>query len=558
MSKEELFDLLSELRALSSENELVEFKAVGNNYSLNEIGKYFSALSNAANLKNQDYAWLIFGVEDKNHKIVGTDYREQGKGLDKLKHEISQLTGGFTFSDIFELFIENMRVLMFKIPSAPQGNPVSCSGHYFERNGSSLVAMNVHNIMKLQSQVIIQDWSAQKIQNATVNDLDPVALIKAREHYKLKNPKLATDIDVWDDITFLNKARITIDGAITRTAIILLGKNEATHFLSPFVAQMSWILKDRDGLEEDYQHFGPPFILNTDDLLVKIRNLNYRYMPNQSLFPIEVTKYDLTVLRESLHNCIAHQNYELARRITVIEKPDDLLFCNAGTFLPGSIDNVIKSDKPSSFYRNKFLVDAMVSLNMIDTIGSGIKRMFVTQKKRFFPLPSYDLARQDEVSVKIFGKVLDLRYTKMLIDNNSLDLDVVMLLDKVQKGEEISYEAVKYLRKLSLIEGRYPSLYVSARVAEFTESKAKYIKNKGLDDEHYKELIVSMIRNFGEATRKDLNLLLYGKLPEIMNDEQKRRKVENLLQSLKREGKISRVGANRNSKWILVPPKSKN
>ena len=44
------------------ENEVVEFKEARSNYHFNDIGKYFSALSNEANLRGLQEAWLIFGI----------------------------------------------------------------------------------------------------------------------------------------------------------------------------------------------------------------------------------------------------------------------------------------------------------------------------------------------------------------------------------------------------------------------------------------------------------------------------------------------------------------
>ena len=178
---------------------------------------------------------------------------------------------------------------------------------------------------------------------------------------------------------------------------------------------MTWILKDEDNIEKDYEHFGPPFILNIDKLFNKVRNLKYRYLPDGTLFPIEITQYDPWVIREALHNCIAHQDYELRGRINVVESPDDLIFSNMGSFIPGSIEEVIKMDAPLEQCRNHHLARAMVNLNMIDTIGSGIKKMFLTQRQRFFPLPDYDLSRPDRVVVTIQGKILDENYTRLLI-----------------------------------------------------------------------------------------------------------------------------------------------
>jgi ATP-dependent DNA helicase RecG len=115
------------------ENEVVEFKQASNNYKQDEIGQYFSAISNEANLKGLQYGWLVFGVHNKTKEIVGTDYRNT-RGLETLKHEIAQnTTGGITFIDIFEVYDgkdDNAhRVIMFKIPAAVTAVPTAWKNH---------------------------------------------------------------------------------------------------------------------------------------------------------------------------------------------------------------------------------------------------------------------------------------------------------------------------------------------------------------------------------------------------------------------------------------------
>ena len=164
----------------------------------------------------------------------------------------------------------------------------------------------------------------------------------------------------------------------------------------------------------------------------KIRNLTYRYMTGESIFPKEILQYDPYIIREALNNCIAHQDYSKAGRITVQEHEDDyLIFCNCGDFIPGSIENVLKAEYSASNYRNPFLATAMVNLNMIDTVGSGILKMFLSQKKRCFPLPDYDFSNH-EVRMKLYGKILDIGYTKRLL-NEDLSISEVLELDKRQK-----------------------------------------------------------------------------------------------------------------------------
>ena len=554
MTQEELKKLLNELRALPAETECVEFKEAKNTFHFNEIGKYFSALSNEANLKNKECGWLIFGIEHKSRKVVNSRFRPNRGDLDSLKSEIAnKTTTRITFIEIYELCLPEGRVIMFQIPVAPKGIPIAWKGHYYGRDGESLGALNLQEMEQIRNQGQEIDWSAQICEGAALEDLDPAAIAKAREYYKEKHPQKASDIDKWSDITFLNKAKIMIQGKITPTAIILLGKDESEHFLSPSVVRISWILKDEHGIEKDYDHFGPPFLLNIDAVYGKIRNLKYRYLLDNTLFPTEVTKYEPYVIREALNNCIAHQDYELRGRITVVESPDDILFTNLGSFLPESVEKIIEQDSPQEYYRNSFLAQAMVNLNLIDTQGGGIKKMFLLQKNRYFPMPDYDLKEPDKVKVRIIGKVIDENYTKMLINKTDLNLKTVICLDKVQKKIKLSRDEHKLLKTQKLVEGRYPNLFVTAKIAAIMGDKTTYIRQRAFDDQHYKEMIIAFIKRYGSASRKEIDNLLINKLSDALNDEQKRNKVRNILYAMsKRDNVIKNIVLGNKSKWILA------
>ena len=554
MTQEELKKFFDELKILSSETEWVEFKEAKSSFSFKELGQYFSALSNEANLKGQPYGWLIFGVSDKAREIAGTGYRPNRSDLDSLKSEIAnKTTNRITFIEIYELLLPEGRVIMFQIPPAPQGIPVAWEGHYYGRDGESLGALNLQEIEQIRNQGQRFDWSAQVCEDATLDNLDPAAIAKARQNYKEKTPAKAGEVDGWDDITFLNKAKIAIQGKITRTAIILLGKDESEHFLSPSVVRISWILKDEHNIEKDYEHFGPPFLLNIDAVYSKIRNLKYRYLLDNTLFPTEVTKYEPYVIREALNNCIAHQDYELRGRITVVESPDDLLFTNLGSFLPESVEKIIEQDSPQEYYRNTFLAQAMVNLNLIDTQGGGIKKMFTLQKFRYFPMPDYDLREPNRVKVRITGKVIDENYTRLLIGKTDLNLKTVMCLDKVQKKVRLSSDEYRLLKSQQLVEGRFPNLFVTAHIAAVTGEKSTYIKHRAFDKKYYKALVIDFIKEFRSATRKDIDDLLMSKLPDILDQKQKKNKINNLLFEMsKKDHVIENTGSDKKPCWVLV------
>lgn len=556
MTEIELKKLVDTFRNQTAETECVEFKEAKTSYDFSKIGKYFSALSNEANLKSKECAWLIFGIKDKPvpRAIVGSAFRKNRVDLDSLKAEIAnKTTNRITFIEIYELTYPEGRVVMFQIPPAPKGFPIAWEGHYYGRDGEEIGALNLVEVETIRNQTNKTDWSAQTIPTATLDDLDPKAITKAREEYKEKHPKKATECDSWDDATFLNKTRVTIQGKITNTAILLLGKEESVHFINPAIAKISWILKDEHNVERDYEHFAVPFLINSSEVFNRIRNLTYRYMNDTSLFPTEIKMYDTYVIREALHNCIAHQDYAMQGKITVVEKPDELIFSNLGSFIPKNVETVIEQDAPQEYYRNAFLAEAMVNLNMIDTIGSGIKRMFIKQRERFFPLPDFDLSDPKKVVVKIAGKIWDENYTKLLMSKTDLDLKTVVLLDRVQKSLPITDDEAKQLKRLGLIEGRKSIFHISASIAQATDDKSSYIKLRGLKDDYYKTMILEYLDKYKSASKQDIDKLILDILPAILDESKKLNKVRNLIYAMsKKDNTITNKGTTRNPIWKKV------
>lgn len=484
--------------------------------------------------------------------MVGSSFRSNRTYLDSLKSEIAnKTTNRITFIEIYELVHPNGRVLMFQIPAAPPGIPIAWEGHYYGRDGEVLNALNLQEIEQIRNQSKQADWSAQIIPSASINNLDQIAILKAREVYKSKNKEKSVfnEIDNWNDLTFLDKAKITVDGKITNTAIILLGRPESTHYLSPSVARITWKLEAE---ESGYEHFDPPFFLTINNLYHKIRNYNYKILPSNTLTPIEVSKYEQWIILEALNNCIAHQDYSLNSRINVIEKTDELIFSNSGQFFEGSLEEYLFKDKTPGKYRNTFLAQAMVNLGMIDTVGHGIKKMFVEQKKRYLPLPEYDFSVSDKITLRIYGRAINENYSKLLIEKADLDLYSTFLLDKVQKDQQLTKEENQHLKKLNLVEGRYPNIFVTSKIASITGDKSSYIKNKAFDSAYYKNLILEYLKEYKSASRQDINKLLLDKISDVLKEQQKLNKIRNLLTELSlKDSKIKNIGSKTKPIWTL-------
>ena len=553
MRPEELKMLLHSLLS-NWEDEVVEFKRGGAGFSTGEIGEYFSALANEANLRCLPHAWLVFGVDNKTRKVVGTDYDASPEALNRsggIKYQITQSTDpGVCFSDVHVLDLPEGRVIMFEIPAAPKGIPIAWKGHYYSRSGENLMALGLDKLDAIRSQGQDLDWTAQIVDDATYDDLDEAALAYARRKYAEKHEKTVSpeEVAAWPLKTFLDRAHLTRNGCITRAALLLVGKELSAHLLSPNIAQLVWKLV---GEEQANEIFYPPYVLATSALYSRIRNVQIRWVVQGTLQSTEVPKYKERMVLEALHNCIAHQDYSQNARVTVTEYVDRLVLENRGSFYDGKPEDYILGERSPSSYRNPQLVKAMRELNMIDTMGYGIHQMYADQRKRYLPLHDYDLSDRS-VRMTIYGHVVDEAYSSLLVKRPDLSLEDVCLLDRIQKHLVITAAAVAHLRREGLIEGRMPHPHISAVVAEATGRQAEYMRKKELPGSRYRAMLIDYIGKFNGLTRKQINDYMIPEIRGELSNEEKITKISNLMTYMRRLGEIVNTGSATKPLWILT------
>ncbi|MDD5177493.1 MAG: putative DNA binding domain-containing protein [Sterolibacterium sp.] len=572
MDQPALLDTLNRLLAQSRESGCVEFKSNWDHAP--DIGQYISALGNTAALEGCDRAWVVWGVDDKTRTVKGTQFNPftaKGEGNQPLTVWLTQKITPRPDFQFYEIDCPDGRVVMLEI-YPPRSAPLAFEGVRYVRIDSNKVSLAKHADKEARLWSVLgqkEDWSGELVPDATLDDLNPEAIEMARKRFAeyliksepdtSRHEQIRQDAALWDPATLLNKARITKQGRVTRSALLLLGRDEAAHFLAPMDAKISWVLRDSDSRVVSSQHFGVPFLLSTGKVFAHIRNVTIEHMPDGTLFPTAIPQYDVWVIREALHNCVAHQDYRLGGKINVVESPDRLVFSNLGQFIPPSVEWMLEHQSPPEHYRNQWLIDGMIRLRMIDQVGSGIRRMFETQRERFFPLPDYTIDAFDaglpRVELAIAGQILDIKYTQVLMKRSDLDLRQVLLLDRVQKHRHLSKEEAQELKSLKLIEGRAPNYFISAKVAEWTGQMASYIHNRGLDDGYYRKLVTDYLDKYGQATRKDVDELLLSKMPDVLDAAQKVHKVRNLLQAMRREGMIHREGPKATPVWRVGPAK---
>lgn len=528
------------LREYPQENarcEWKEFKNLKNSFCGDEKNDVISYVSAIANMDGGD---LVIGVHDKTLDIVGTDtynYDRQKAILRLTERCVNLSTEGLDI-DEFVTDDTNRKVWVIHIPKHLPKRPVFAHNKAWQRIEDSLVEMTAERMSAILDEPIFSetDWSAQIVADAMIEDLDEVAIAKARMMFKKVHSRIPeAEVNAWTVETFLSKCGIMKNGGITRAAIILLGKYESAFKLRPAVAQVTWTRRDEKQEVVDYEHFTVPFILTVDEILSKIENLTMREMPGGTLFPDTMKQYDDYTIREALHNCIAHQDYTMQQRINFVENPTYLYYSNAGSFIPGTLENALTNEEPQAYFRNECLCRAMVDFNMIDTVSRGIKKMFNEQWRRHFPMPDYEIdAKNRKVSVRIYGNEINEQYTNLLKTNKSLTLWDCISLDAIQKGRTIHEDIAQDLLNRGLIEGEAPNYTISLGIAKATRQLQGYTKQKGLDKEKIKQMILQYLKNAGTDGAKRDSIYEYIKdvMPQVKTHEQQLRLLGDILSAL--------------------------
>lgn len=521
--------------------EWKEMKNLKNSFAGDEKNDVISYVSAIANM---DGGHLVIGVQDKTLEIVGTDLSKfnlnSQSAVWKLLEHCTNLSSEGLSIDEYVTEDNHKTVWIIHIPKHQSRRPVYAHKKAWQRVEDSLVEMTQERLAAILEEPIFEakDWSAEIVPNATLTDLDELAVAKARVMFKKVHASKipAKEIDAWTVEELLSNSGIMIDSKLTRAAIILLGKHFSVFKLRPAVVEVTWTLRDKRQEVVDYEHFTAPFILTVDQILGKIRNLTMRELPGGTLFPETMKQYDDYTIREALHNAIAHQDYTLQQRINFVENPGYLYYANGGSFIPGTLQNALVTKGPQRHFRNECLCRAMVNFNMIDTVSRGIKKMFNEQWKRHFPMPDYEIdVLNKEVGVKIYGNTINEKYTKLLKENNTLTLEDCILLDAVQKGYRISKDNVLTLLDRGLLEGNLSEYSISLDIAKKTKQLPDYTRNRGLDKAKLQQMILQYLQNAGSVGAKRDAIFDYLKdvLPKAKTLEQQERMVGNILAEMK-------------------------
>lgn len=391
MNQERLEKLLKDLVSLPRETETVEFKK--NNFNKEDIGKRISALSNSANLHDRKRAYIVFGVQDKSHAIVGTNFlpSKEKVGNDPLEFWLSQHINPRIDFIIYEFQYEGKNIVVFEIPPAIN-QPVKFNNIAYIRVSSTTPKLNDYPKKESKIWNNINKKSFEKgiaKENLTIPEV--LNLLDYSKYFSLTKQEIPTKTNQFVEKLAqhgLVKKVFNNSYDITNLGAILFAKN-LNGF--PTVKRKSVRIVLYKGntkvnrVKEREELLG--YAITFENLLDYINDkLPHNEEISKSLRK-EVKTYPEVAIREFVANALIHQDLSISGAGPMIEIFDNRIeITNTGEPL---IDTDRFIDHPPRS-RNEDMASFMRQIGVCEEGGTGIDRALINIALYQLPAPSFE------------------------------------------------------------------------------------------------------------------------------------------------------------------------
>lgn len=395
--------LLQRLTTLPAETEWVEFKV--DNDDPQEMGQQISALANSARLHDKDRAFLVWGVQDKTHEIVGTAFQPRTKRVSGQELEnflCTQLKPQIHFW-IREVVVLGKRCIFFEIEPAPH-RPVSFRGEEWIRVGSYTKPLRVH---PEKEKALWRAFDKESFETATAShDLSPAEVTEAlniRAYFELtQNPipeSTESALDRFCEDRLLRRSDSGLYDVSNLGAILFARNIEKFSGLSRKTVRVIFY-KGVDRTETETEIEGKKGYASGFSGLVAflMKKLPQSEEIRRSL-RIPVAMYPEVAVRELIANALIHQDFEMSGTSPMVEVFQDRIeITNPGTPL---IDVTRFLDLPPRS-RNEKLAHLMRRLRICEERGSGIDKVLKFVEMFQLPAPDFQVVGE-HTKVVLFG-----------------------------------------------------------------------------------------------------------------------------------------------------------
>lgn len=391
MNESQLKQLIVNLANLPRETETVEFKE--NNLDEENIGKRISALSNSANLHDKKNAFLVFGIKDNNHEIVGTKFlpSQEKIGNDQLEFWLSRQINPRIDFIIYEFMFENTPVVIFEIPPAIT-QPIKFNNIAYIRVGSATPKLSDYPEKERKIWNNINKKSFEKgiaKENLTISEV--LELLDYSKYFSLTKQEIPSETQQFvEKMAQHGLVKKVFDNSydITNLGAILFAKdlNNFTTVKRKSVRVVIYKGNTRvDRLKEQEGKLG--YAIAFEGLLDYINDkLPHNEEISKSLRK-DVKMYPEVAIREFVANALIHQDLSISGAGPMVEIFENRIeITNTGEPL---IDTDRFIDHPPRS-RNEDMASFMRQIGVCEEGGTGIDRALIQIALFQLPAPKFE------------------------------------------------------------------------------------------------------------------------------------------------------------------------
>jgi ATP-dependent DNA helicase RecG len=479
---------------------------------------------------NAEGGVVVFGVADQ---VKGKCKAIQGAtnyDLDRWKKDIYQSVTPRIDLDVIEIAApgSSLKVLAVRVQKGSAALYGTTDGLYKKRVGKNCLPVDPDSFSKHRVSTGAIDWSGQPAVGIAIENLDPVEIGRARSVLQSKNP--GSELLKLDNERFLEGLEAVRNGHVTNAGLILFGRPETIERQCPqsqlhYVHQQSETKVTRNdfmrtsllrALEQVEQVFTGPS--NPEEELTI------------GLFKLRIPAFSLDVVREAVLNAVTHRDYSDPGEILIRHTPRELVVTSPGGFVGGiTIDNILRHEAVA---RNRTLANAFVKLRLVESAGTGRRRIFVPTLSFGKRMPRYE-SDGAHVTLRIFDGSYD-RHMALLVarwrrEGKEVGLDALLVLDYLKQNAFIDSKSASRLLQFELdnahavldqlanprtgiLERRgrtkAATYHLAKGVAKDLLGKAAYTKIKGLNPVRYAEMVRLYLQDHGSISPKECRELL--------------------------------------------------
>jgi len=400
MTNDRFMKLIRDLSSLSAETEWVEFKR--NYVCPDEIGNNISALSNSSALLRKHCGYIVWGIEDASHTIVGTDFlpRKKKIGNEELENWLLRHLNPRIDIRIYEGVVGGKHVVLFEVPPAAIC-PVRFKGSEYIRIGTYTKKLHDYpekerSLWKIFDMVPFGDGIAKK----EVNSDDVLSLIDYPRYFGMMNESLPDNRAAILQRLTSEKIIIPVVGNrynITNVGAVLFAKSLAVFERLSRKALRVIVYRGENRIETV-----------KEQLLIKgyaigfegaIRYINDQLPQNEEIgevFRKEVRMYPQIAIRELVANALIHQDFHITGAGPTVEIFSDRMeITNPGIPL---IDTLRFIDEPPRS-RNEQIAALMRRMAICEERGSGIDKVIFHIEVFQLPAPDFRASADSTIAV---------------------------------------------------------------------------------------------------------------------------------------------------------------